>query len=66
MPRSASRRLGGRRRSLEVELTEAGWQAWQDTVGTQARKEALVASALKGNEKKRLNDLLRRLMQAIA
>jgi len=50
------------RRSLGIELTDAGWQAWQDTVGTQARKETLVASALDADEKQRLNDLLRRLM----
>jgi DNA-binding MarR family transcriptional regulator len=50
------------RRALQVELTEAGWQAWQDTVGTQARKEALVASALDPSEKELLNGLLRRLM----
>ena len=28
------------RRAIEVELTDAGWQAWQTTVGTQAIKEA--------------------------
>jgi DNA-binding MarR family transcriptional regulator len=50
------------RRALQVELTEAGWQAWQDTVGTQARKEALVANALDPSEKVLLNALLRRLM----
>jgi DNA-binding MarR family transcriptional regulator len=50
------------RRALQVELTEAGWQAWQDTVGAQARKEALVANALDPAEKEMLNALLRRLM----
>jgi DNA-binding MarR family transcriptional regulator len=50
------------RRALQVELTDAGWQAWQDTVGAQARKEALVASALDPEEKEALNNLLRRLM----
>jgi DNA-binding MarR family transcriptional regulator len=50
------------RRALKVELTEAGWQAWQDSVGVQARKEFLVASALDPREKETLNDLLRRLM----
>jgi DNA-binding MarR family transcriptional regulator len=50
------------RRALLVELTEAGWQAWQDSVGAQARKEALVASALDHDEKELLNALLRRLM----
>lgn len=50
------------RRALKVELTDAGWQAWQDSVGAQARKEALVASALDPEEKEMLNALLRRLM----
>jgi DNA-binding MarR family transcriptional regulator len=50
------------RRALQVELTEAGWQAWQDSVGVQAQKEALVASALSAAEKDQLNGLLRRLM----
>jgi DNA-binding MarR family transcriptional regulator len=50
------------RRALKVELTEAGWQAWQDSVGVQARKESLVASALDPHEKEALNGLLRRLM----
>ncbi|HET6820673.1 MAG TPA: MarR family transcriptional regulator [Candidatus Limnocylindria bacterium] len=50
------------RRALLVELTEAGWQSWQDSVGAQARKEALVASALDNEEKELLNALLRRLM----
>lgn len=50
------------RRGLQVELTDAGWQAWQDTVGAQARKETLVASALDQEEKEQLNALLRRLM----
>jgi len=54
------------RRALEVELTDAGWRSWQDTVGAQARKEALVAGALDEGEKERLNDLLRRLMLAFA
>jgi DNA-binding MarR family transcriptional regulator len=50
------------RRSLQVELTDAGWQAWQDSTGVQARKEALIAAALTTDEKERLNRLLRRLM----
>ena len=50
------------RRAVQVELTEAGWQAWQDSVGAQAQKEALVASALTPAEKERLNSLLRRLL----
>jgi DNA-binding MarR family transcriptional regulator len=49
------------RRGIQVELTDDGWQAWQDSVGAQARKEALIASALTEGEKKELNDLLIRL-----
>ena len=49
------------RRGVQVELTDAGWQAWQDSVGAQARKEALVAAALSESEKEELNDLLVRL-----
>jgi len=52
------------RRALYVELTDAGWRAWQDSVGAQAQKEALVAAALDEGEKQQLNDLLRRLMVA--
>ena len=52
------------RRSLQIELTDAGWQLWQDSTGTQARKEALVAEALTPAEKDQLNVLLRRLMLA--
>lgn len=52
------------RRALYVELTEAGWRAWQDSVGAQAQKEALVAAALDEGEKQQLNDLLRRLLLA--
>lgn len=50
------------RRGLKVELTDAGWRAWQDSTGAQAQKEALVASALDQGEKEALNGLLRRLM----
>jgi DNA-binding MarR family transcriptional regulator len=50
------------RRALKVELTDAGWRAWQDSTGAQAQKEALLASALDPAEKEALNGLLRRLM----
>lgn len=50
------------RRGLKVELTDTGWQAWQDSVGVQAQKEALVSSALDPEEKEQLNSLLRRIM----
>ena len=49
------------RRGIHVELTDAGRQAWEDSVGAQARKEALIASALTESEKDELNDLLVRL-----
>jgi len=53
------------RRGVHVELTDAGWKAWQDSVGAQARKEALIASALTESEKDELNDLLVRLTMKI-
>jgi DNA-binding MarR family transcriptional regulator len=53
------------RRGLLVELTDAGWQAWQASTGTQATKEALIASALTEREKAQLNVLLRRLLLSV-
>lgn len=53
------------RRGVHVELTDAGWKAWQDSVGAQAQKEALIASALTDSEKGELNDLLIRLTMHI-
>jgi DNA-binding MarR family transcriptional regulator len=50
------------RRALKVELTDEGLKKWQDSVGAQAVKEQLVASALNDREKAQLNDLLRKLM----
>jgi DNA-binding MarR family transcriptional regulator len=50
------------RRAVQVELTDAGRRAWDDTISVQAAKEALVAEALDADEKRQLNDLLRRLM----
>ena len=52
------------RRGVIVELTEAGQDAYDSTVGLQARKEAFFASALTRNELKQLNGLLRKLMLA--
>jgi DNA-binding MarR family transcriptional regulator len=54
------------RRSLEVELTEAGWKAWQSSTDAQAAKEALIASALTEREKAELNVLLRHLLAAFS
>jgi DNA-binding MarR family transcriptional regulator len=50
------------RRGVVVELTEEGRRVYQQAVGVQAKKEALVTDALNEREKKQLNSLLRRLM----
>lgn len=50
------------RRGIQVELTEAGRLAYEESTAAQAAKEALIASALTAKEKDELNNLLRRLM----
>jgi DNA-binding MarR family transcriptional regulator len=50
------------RRGIQVELTDEGRRVYEDAIGVQGRKEALVAAALNESEKKQLNALLRRLM----
>ena len=50
------------RRSLQVELTDQGHKAWQESASAQAVKEAVLAAALDEPEKGRLNALLRKLM----
>jgi DNA-binding MarR family transcriptional regulator len=50
------------RRGIQVELTRQGRKLYEDAIGVQGRKEALVAAALSNAEKKQLNTLLRRLM----
>jgi len=52
------------RRGVLVEPTEAGHAAWDRATDTQARREALIASALSEKEKEQLHALLRRLMRA--
>jgi DNA-binding MarR family transcriptional regulator len=52
------------RRGVIVELTDEGKRLWDDTVAAQAEKESIVSSALGDREKRELNELLRRLMQA--
>jgi DNA-binding MarR family transcriptional regulator len=52
------------RRGVQVELTEAGHAAYEQSTSTQAAKETLIASALNEREKEQLNALLRRLMIA--
>jgi len=50
------------RRSVLVELTEKGRRKHEQTLGIQAKKEALLAEALTDREKEQLNGLLRRVM----
>jgi DNA-binding MarR family transcriptional regulator len=50
------------RRGVQVELTDAGIRAYDESTAAQAAKEALIASALTAKEKEELNNLLRRLM----
>jgi DNA-binding MarR family transcriptional regulator len=52
------------RRGVKIELTSAGLDAWTESTSAQARKEALVASALEKSEQVELNALLRKLMLA--
>jgi DNA-binding MarR family transcriptional regulator len=52
------------RRGVQVELTEAGSKAYEESTAAQAAKEGLIASALSAKEKDELNNLLRRLMLA--
>ena len=53
------------RRGVQVELTKKGHRAWEESVGVQAAKEELIASAaLDAKEREQLNALLRRLMLA--
>jgi len=52
------------RRGTLVEPTEAGHAAWDETVGTQARREAMMAAVLTEPEREELHNLLRRLMRA--
>src|SRR4029078_835582 len=52
------------RRGTLVEPTEEGHAAWDKTVGTQARREAMIASGLGEADREELHRLLRHLMRA--
>lgn len=52
------------RRGTLIEPTEAGHAAWEASTGAQARREALIASALSEEDREELHALLRRLMAA--
>ena len=54
------------RRGVIVELTDAGKELWDRAVAAQAEKESTIASALDEQERRQLNDLLRRLMNEFA
>jgi DNA-binding MarR family transcriptional regulator len=54
----------GDRRGTLVEPTETGNETWDRTTGTQARREAVIASVLEPSERDELHRLLRRLMRA--
>jgi DNA-binding MarR family transcriptional regulator len=54
----------GDRRSVEIEMTDEGRARWEAAASVQARKEAFFVGALSDAERKRLNDLLRKLMLA--
>ena len=50
------------RRAVKVQLTDQGRTTWEHAVAAQAKKEAVVASALTDREKQQLTKLLRKLM----
>jgi DNA-binding MarR family transcriptional regulator len=52
------------RRGTLVEPTEEGHATWDKTVGTQARREAMIASVLDEKDRLALHRLLRHLMRA--
>jgi DNA-binding MarR family transcriptional regulator len=50
------------RRSLHIELTDKGHNAWLETVHAQAAKEAVIGAALNERELAQLNNLLRKVL----
>jgi len=50
------------RRSVVVELTEKGVEAWDIAANVQGRREAFIASVLTKDEQRQLNVLLRKLL----
>jgi len=52
------------RRSVVVEITDAGREAWDRAASVAGRREAFLASALTKAEQRQLNGLLRKLMLA--
>jgi len=52
------------RRSVQIEVTDAGRKLYERAVEAQAAKEGIVAEALDPAQQDKLNDLLRKLMLA--
>jgi DNA-binding MarR family transcriptional regulator len=52
------------RRGVIVELTDEGKLLWEQAVVAQSEKESIVAAALDATERRQLNELLRRIMNA--
>jgi DNA-binding MarR family transcriptional regulator len=53
------------RRGVLVEITDEGMRVWRESIGVQAKKEALITkAALDNDEREELNTFLRRLMIA--
>ena len=52
------------RRGTLIEPTEAGHRAWDETAGTQGRRESAITAVLDPADREQLNRLLRRLMGA--
>ena len=50
------------RRAVQIEVTDEGRRLYEQTVDTQAAKEAIIADALTAEQQEQLNDLLRRIM----
>ena len=52
------------RRGTLIEPTEAGHRAWDETAGTQGRRESAITAVLDPKDREQLYRLLRRLMSA--
>ncbi|MCM0676569.1 MarR family transcriptional regulator [Micromonospora phytophila] len=50
------------RRRVDVELTEAGWAAWQGAIEVRGAEERRLLGALDPDERRLLSDLLRRIV----
>ena len=55
----------GDRRSLQIDLTDKGHEAWLQTVHAQAAKEAAIGAALSQRELGQLNQLLRKVLSEL-